>query len=80
VGLAKAAEMKYIVITSKHHDGFAIFDSKADRFNIVQATPFKRDPLTRIGQHRLASLTELAITNHPRSTGTLRRTATLRST
>jgi alpha-L-fucosidase len=48
VGLAKAAEMKYIVITSKHHDGFAIFDSKADRFNIVQATPFKRDPLKEL--------------------------------
>ena len=40
--------MKYIVITSKHHDGFAIFDSKADRFNIVQATPFKRDPLKEL--------------------------------
>ncbi len=43
VGLAKSAGMKYIVITSKHHDGFALFDSKADPFNIVQATPFKRD-------------------------------------
>jgi alpha-L-fucosidase len=48
VGLAKAAEMKYIVITSKHHDGFAIFDSKADRFNIVQAIPFKRNPLKEL--------------------------------
>ncbi len=45
VGLAKSAGMKYIVITSKHHDGFAMFDSKANPFNIVQATPFKRDPL-----------------------------------
>jgi len=48
VGLAKSAGMKYIVITSKHHDGFAMFDSKADRFNIVQATPFKRDPLKEL--------------------------------
>jgi alpha-L-fucosidase len=48
VGLAKAAGMKYIVITSKHHDGFAMFDSKADPFNIVQATPFKRDPLKEL--------------------------------
>ena len=40
--------MKYIVITSKHHDGFAMFDSKADPFNIVQATPFKRDPLKEL--------------------------------
>ena len=48
VSLAKAAGMKYIVITSKHHDGFAMFDSKADPFNIVQATPFKRDPLREL--------------------------------
>jgi alpha-L-fucosidase len=48
VSLAKAAGMKYIVITSKHHDGFAMFDSKADPFNIVQATPFKRDPLKEL--------------------------------
>jgi alpha-L-fucosidase len=48
VGLAKAAGMKYIVITSKHHDGFAMFDSKAHPFNIVQATPFKRDPLKEL--------------------------------
>jgi alpha-L-fucosidase len=40
--------MKYIVITSKHHDGFAMYDSKADPFNIVQATPFKRDPLKEL--------------------------------
>jgi alpha-L-fucosidase len=40
--------MKYIVITSKHHDGFAMFDSKHDPFNIVQATPFKRDPLKEL--------------------------------
>lgn len=48
VGLAKSAGMRYIVITSKHHDGFAMFDSKADPFNIVQATPFKRDPLREL--------------------------------
>lgn len=48
VGLAKTAGMKYIVITSKHHDGFAMFDSKSDPFNIVQATPFKRDPLKEL--------------------------------
>jgi alpha-L-fucosidase len=48
VGLAKSAGMKYIVITSKHHDGFAMFDSKANPFNIVAATPFKRDPLQEL--------------------------------
>jgi alpha-L-fucosidase len=50
VGLAKAAGMKYIVITSKHHDGFAMFDSKANPFNIVDATPFKRDPLKELSE------------------------------
>src|SRR5262245_53226579 len=40
VKLAKNAGMKYIVITSKHHDGFAMYHSKADPFNIYDATPF----------------------------------------
>ena len=43
VGLAKEAGMKYLVITAKHHDGFAMFDSKANPYNVVKATPFKRD-------------------------------------
>jgi alpha-L-fucosidase len=50
VALAKAAGMKYIVVTAKHHDGFAMFDSKADSFNIVAATPFKRDPLRELAE------------------------------
>ena len=48
VALAKAAGMKYIVITSKHHDGFAMYDSKANDFNIVAATPFNRDPIREL--------------------------------
>lgn len=48
VKLAKAAGQKYIVITSKHHDGFAMFDSKASDYNIVKATPFKRDVIAEI--------------------------------
>ncbi len=40
VSIAKNAGMKYIVITSKHHDGFAMFHSKASPYNIVDATPF----------------------------------------
>jgi alpha-L-fucosidase len=48
VSLAKEAGMKYIVITSKHHDGFAMFDSKASNWNIVKATPFGRDPLREL--------------------------------
>lgn len=43
--LAKDAGMKYMVITSKHHDGFAMFGSKASKYNIVDMTPFKRDPM-----------------------------------
>jgi alpha-L-fucosidase len=41
VALAKAAGMKYITITSKHHDGFAMFDSKVSDYNIVRATPYQ---------------------------------------
>ena len=48
VKLAKLAGMKYIVITSKHHDGFAMFHSKASKYNIYDATPFKRDPLKEL--------------------------------
>ena len=45
VKAAADAGMKYIVITSKHHDGFAMFDTKASPWNIVQATPYGKDPL-----------------------------------
>jgi alpha-L-fucosidase len=48
VTLAKDAGMKYIVITAKHHDGFAMYQSKVDGFNIHDATPFKRDPLREL--------------------------------
>ncbi len=50
VQLAKDAGQKYIVITSKHHDGFAMFGSKADSYNIVDATPFKRDILNELAE------------------------------
>lgn len=45
VKVAKDAGIKYLVITAKHHDGFAMYDSPSDPYNIVKATPFKRDPL-----------------------------------
>ncbi len=45
VRMAKDAGMKYIVITSKHHDGFALFGSKASRWNVVDATPYGKDLL-----------------------------------
>lgn len=48
--LAKDAGMKYIIVTSKHHDGFAMFHSACDRFNIVDATPFGRDPMRELAE------------------------------
>jgi alpha-L-fucosidase len=45
VRLAKETGMKYITITSRHHDGFSMFDSKASDYNIVNKTPYKRDVL-----------------------------------
>ncbi len=48
VSLMKAAGMKYMVITSKHHDGFSMFGSKVTKYNIVDATPFKRDPIKEL--------------------------------
>jgi alpha-L-fucosidase len=47
VKIAKAAGQKYMVITSKHHDGFAMFKS-SDPYNIYDATPFKRDILKEL--------------------------------
>src|SRR5262245_58874307 len=48
VSIAKGAGMKYIVITSKHHDGFCIFDSKVSNYDVMDATPFKRDILREL--------------------------------
>ena len=45
---ARDAGMKYIIITAKHHDGFAMFPSKASRWNLHDATPFRRDPLAEL--------------------------------
>jgi alpha-L-fucosidase len=45
VALAKAAGMKYITITSKHHDGFAMWDSKVSDYNVVKRTPYGKDVL-----------------------------------
>lgn len=43
VDMVKAAGMKYITITSKHHDGFAMYDSKVSDYDIVDRTPYKKD-------------------------------------
>lgn len=50
VRLAKEAGMKYIVITSKHHDGFALFDSKATDWDVVDATPYGKDLLAPLAE------------------------------
>lgn len=48
VAIAKDAGVRYIVFTAKHHDGFAMFDSAVSDFDIVDATPFGRDPLKEL--------------------------------
>lgn len=48
--LAKRAGMKSIIITSKHHDGFCMFDSKYTSFDIVDATPYKKDVLKDLSE------------------------------
>lgn len=50
VQIARDAGMKYVVVTSKHHDGFAMFRSRVSQFNIVDATPFKRDPIEELAE------------------------------
>ena len=50
IRLAKDCGMKYFVITSKHHDGFAMFHSKVDKYNVVDATPFGRDVIGELAE------------------------------
>ena len=50
VATAKAAGMKYITITSKHHDGFAMFDSKVSNWDIVERTPYQKDVLKALAE------------------------------
>ena len=50
VQIARDAGMKYLVFTSKHHDGFAMFHSKVSRFNVVDATPFGRDVVEELAE------------------------------
>ena len=50
VSMAKNAGMKYIVITSKHHDGFALWDSKVSDYDIMDASPFKRDIIKELAE------------------------------
>ena len=50
VALAKAAGQRYIVVTAKHHEGFAMFDTAVDDFGITRGTPFHRDPIKELSQ------------------------------
>ncbi len=50
VQIARDAGMNYIVITSKHHEGFAMYHSRNSKFNIVDATPFKRDVIGELAE------------------------------
>jgi alpha-L-fucosidase len=50
VAIAKAAGAKYITITSKHHDGFAMFATKQTTWNVVDRTPWKQDPLAQLAR------------------------------
>ncbi len=50
VAMAKNAGMKYITITSKHHDGFAMFATRQNSWSIVDATPYAKDPLKMLAE------------------------------
>ncbi len=50
VRTAQDAGMKYLILTAKHHDGFAMFDSPSDAYNIVKRTPFQRDPVKELAE------------------------------
>jgi len=50
VSIAKTAGMKYMVITSKHHDGFALFETEASDYDVMDASPFKRDIIKELSE------------------------------
>ena len=57
--MAKSAGMKYITITSRHHDGFSMFQTKASPYNVVDATPYKKDPIKELAKECLKEGIEL---------------------
>lgn len=50
IQIAKSAGMKYITITAKHHDGFALFDSKVSDYDMIDRTPYKKDVLKMLAE------------------------------
>lgn len=59
VRMAKNAGMKYITITSRHHDGFSMFKTKVSPYNIVDATPYKKDPIEELAKECMKEGLEL---------------------
>ena len=74
IRLAKDCGMKYFVITSKHHDGFAMFHSRVDKYNVVDATPFGRDVVGELA-NACAMVSNSACITRRTSTGTTRTAA-----
>jgi alpha-L-fucosidase len=50
VELIKGAGMRYLIITAKHHDGFAMWPSQVSKYNIRDATKFQRDPMKELSE------------------------------
>ncbi|WP_299666625.1 alpha-L-fucosidase [uncultured Polaribacter sp.] len=50
VAAAKSAGMKYITVTTRHHDSFSMFDTEASDYNIVDATPYGKDPMKELAE------------------------------
>ena len=50
VKLFKATGMRHVVITSKHHDGFALYDSACSDYDVMDASPFKRDIIKELSE------------------------------
>ncbi len=71
VALAKSAGMKYLVITSKHHDGFSLNDSEVSEYDVSDATPFRRDIIKELHsmQKRRSGLRNLLFPEHPLDDG-----------
>lgn len=75
VKTAKSAGMKYIVITSKHHDGFCLWDSKVSSYDIMDFSPYKRDILKALADAcaregiRLCFYHSIMDWHHPDATG-----------
>ncbi|TWU30867.1 alpha-L-fucosidase [Novipirellula artificiosorum] len=59
--LAKDAGMKYVVITAKHHDGFALFDSACSQYDMMDATPYKGDAIKELYEACLAEGLEFGV-------------------